>query len=126
VTVSQRELASIGAAWSDDDLWSLVKMQHALPALPRYLLPAARDASAASSWGDWRSYVTGLSRAQVDSLTYGSCGRYMPFGHLFDNAERVGVGGLQGFVDLNLILGMGGALVALWLAAALLPHGGVS
>lgn len=130
LSVAQSELDAINATWGDDELWNLVKLQHALPALPKYMLPAADQQGQAGSWGDFRAFTVGASAAQVDSYTYKSCTPYMPFGRLFDNAERVGgasgpLGALAGFVDVQLMLGMAGALVALYILSKLLPTLGV-
>lgn len=89
--VSQSELAAQGLTWSDDDLWCLVKLQHALPDLARSGIPIAAQAGQAGDWDTYRAYLEALPASALPSSA-----PYSPWSRLFDNAELVGKLGLDG------------------------------
>ncbi len=102
---SKAQLAAVGAAWTagSSDFWNLVKLQHALPAIPRSFLPAFRttNGAAPSSWRVWCDWLNGLSRDQVAAVSpavaryYGSNGK-KALTRFTDNAERCGqYGGVE-------------------------------
>lgn len=104
---AQQNLAASSLSWSDDDVWCLTKLYHALPRLSDQFLAAAAAAGQASSWSDFSSYLTGLSQSdaqQVNSAVaaYGvdKTGNWVGFTRFIRNAERVGyAGSLAGFVS---------------------------
>lgn len=87
-----------GLGWSEQDLWSLVKLHHALPWIPAQLLPLARSASEAGSWEAFRVYTLGLSHADVAAISPTVAAKYMPFDRFFVNAARVGAGAAGGIM----------------------------
>ncbi len=101
LAVSQQELAAQGLSWSDDDVWCLVKLQHALPDLARTGLPLANQAGQAGDWDTYRSYLEGLPSSALPSSA-----PYSPWGRLFDNAEivgKLGLGSSLGFAQADLL-----------------------
>jgi len=123
---AQSEISSVNASWSDDDTWCMVKLFHALPILPR-LLTYADAAGQAGSWGDFRSYVLGLSSAEVTSQTGANRDKYMPFDRFFNNSEKVGhasgvLGAMAGFIDPQLMLGAAAAFALAYALARFVGH----
>lgn len=106
LSVAQSYLSNAGASWDDEDLWCLVKLVHALPALVVAYVPAAAQADTVQSWGDYRSFCESLSSTDAAAIS-SAAARYMPWGHLFDNAEKVGYAGQPnapvGAVDVGLL-----------------------
>ena len=100
-----------GLSWSDDDLWCLVKLHHALPGLASQGFAAAQQAGQASSWDAMRQYLEGLP---CSTFTWGC--QYSPWSRFFDNAEKIGKLGLidqvgQGSLVLLLALAFAGWLL---------------
>lgn len=109
LSVAQSALAKAGASWSDDEVWNLVKMCHALPGLVVFFVPAAAQAGAMYNWGEYRSFVESLSKTDAAAINSNTA-RYYPFTRFFDNSERVGAavagGGLgaPGAAELEILL----------------------
>lgn len=125
---SQSRLSSIGASWSDDDLWCFVKLHHGLPVL-KYMLAPANQAGQAGDWGSFRSWVCGLSKdecvatGQVSQAVVDNK-NYWPFDRFFDNAEAVGYLGAGGLSGGGGISAMGKALLAVAILFGVLYYGG--
>lgn len=82
-------LAAIGAEWQDEDVWTLAKLYHGLPALPRSFLPAGAAAGMTSDWTTWRAWLLSLDSDAVSAIDRGAA-PYMPFGRIIQNAEYTG------------------------------------
>lgn len=132
-TKSESQLAAAGASWpqGSSDFWSLVKLQHALPAIPYSFLKAYRAEKGAPppDWKTWATWLNGLSAARVSSISsavghyYGSNGK-PALTRFTSNAEKAGnyggvefFGGLVSATMLALIV-FAGALCAITLATA--------
>lgn len=102
LSTSQGQVA--GLDWSDDDLWCLVKLHHALPGLASDAFNYAVANGQASDWDTMRAYCEGLP---AETFPWGPS--YVPWGHLYDNAEKVGklgLSGLAGSANLGLMFVM--------------------
>lgn len=106
--ISQLYAQSLAQAptWSDDDVWCLVKLHHALPALAGQAFSYASSQGQTADWDTFREYVESLP-----ADTFPGWGpRYTPWSRFFDNAEKVGKLGLSGlfdqggFVDVDTLL----------------------
>lgn len=66
---ARTRLAAIGADWTEgsSDFWSLVKLHHALPGIPRVFLPWFQESRGAApgSWSEWRAAIDGAARAEL-------------------------------------------------------------
>lgn len=88
-STAQAVLDQAGLTWSDDDIWCLTKLHHALPVLLSSFVPAcAAKLGTGITWSDFRGWCEKLSASDVAAIN--DISRYMPFGRLFDNAEKVG------------------------------------
>jgi hypothetical protein len=89
------DLASVGASWSEQDTWRLVKLYHALTGLPGAALRGfkAVNGRAPANWNELRDFAQ-----SADLTPYGGAGlaRYAPYGDFnsqrgpLPNAEAVG------------------------------------
>ena len=132
---SRAKLAAIGADWPEGsaDFWSLVKLHHGLPAIPRYFLPAFKAAKgrAPASWSEWSAWLNSLSYGQTAAINGASAAYYFPdgprskgprkaLGRFTSSAESSGqFGGVElvaGFVSVSqlLVLLAIGAALFLW------------
>ena len=119
--VATDNLAANGLSWSsDDDVWALTKLYHALPRLVDQYLAAAAAAGAASSWSDYRTYLLGLSKDDAIAVNsvVGSNPNYFPFGRFVTNAEAVGFAGGSSLVGMFGLRNDWSALVILLAVAA--------
>jgi len=114
---ARKQLADVGADWpeSSADFWALVKLQHALPGLPKLFLPAAKKklGRAPASWKEFRATVDGMSSVEVRAVST-VVARWFPFDRLWTNAEKVGkhagpwlAGGINSLAFLLGLLGLG-------------------
>lgn len=109
LSTSQSQVSGLG--WSDDDLWCLVKLHHALPGLGGQAFEHAKSNGHVDDWGAMRSYLEGLP---CETFSWGC--HYSPWGRLFDNAEKVGKLGLSGLagsanVGLMFVLAIVGLIL---------------
>ncbi len=118
-SVALSQLNAYTLSWSDADVWKLTKLQHGLPGIPVWFLPAAANANAANDWDSFRSFMDGLSQSDAYSIAPTSrtttANYYARFGAILDNAERVGdaVGGsITGSATLDLLLVLAAAALA--------------
>lgn len=86
-------LTNAGIAWSDDDLWCLIKLWHCLPRLWDQYLHYARNTRHTESWAQFRAFITGLTRDGAANVNAEVAAKYWPFNRFFNNAERVGYAG---------------------------------
>lgn len=116
-------LASAGVTWTDDEVWALAKLKHALPALLYGVASAARNGQG-DTWQNFRAYIERMSSDDVAAacnMSTVTAARYYPFSRFFDNAEKVG--SASGVTLGNGISQLGKALVVLALLGGFLYYG---
>lgn len=117
-------IAGSGVTWTDDEVWALAKLKHALPALLYGVASASRNGQC-DTWQAFRAYVERMSSDDVAAacnMSTVTAARYYPFSRFFDNAERVGS---SGGVTLGTgISQLGKTLVVLALLGGFLYYGG--
>lgn len=90
---AQAQLRAAGLTWSADDVWCLTKLQHGLPGLPHWFLPAYAKGPAPyfeQTWTDFRAWVMALDPQQTAAINKAVAPYRGIFEKLFDNAEHVG------------------------------------
>jgi hypothetical protein len=112
-------LSKAGVSWPEDgrDFWAFVKLRFAIPALAAFVAPAAR-AGRASSWGDFRGYVLGLTLTERAAISPVVARRYGPaaLAHWFDVAEEFAATPFSAPSRWKLYALVGSALALLGLA----------
>lgn len=110
LTLSEAQTSELG--WSDDDVWCLVKLHHALPALAGQAFTYARSQNQVGDWNAYRAFLEGLP-----AETFPGWGpRYSPWSRYFDNAEKIGKLGLSssGAATLPVMLALAVVAWLLW------------
>ena len=132
---SHQQLGAVGSqadAEELEDFWMFVKLQHALPAIPRFFLAAAAESGAADSFERFAGFVENLDLETMKRLDGSGGGvtirRGATLAKIFNNARKTGAGSGANFFDFVAPSGTGGAFVVpavLLVASLLLSKGGV-
>lgn len=131
---ARKQVEASELPWTEDtsDFWSLVKIQHGLPAVPSAFLPAFVRAigRAPDSWDEWRAWVESLSADEVGAINsavkrfYGD-----PLTRVFNNAEKTGAvfeNTRGSMFHVEAYVGVALAFGASWLLASIMGGGALS
>lgn len=90
IAIANQRLGAANLSWSDTEVLALAKLQHALPALSKTVLPAAVAAGQAENWASFRNFVIGLTADEMNAIDRGVTPYIKDPGmpKLFNNAER--------------------------------------
>jgi hypothetical protein len=113
---ARSRLGNAGVRWpeSSADFWAFVKLDHALPALARFLAPAKKALGFEPTWAQFRAYVDDLSGAELDAVVPGLSRRVSAFGRVWANCEEfASVAPGTSTAKWLLAVGVGGLL--LWM-----------
>lgn len=90
IAIARQRLGAAGMEWGEAEVLALAKLQHALPALSKTVLPAAVAAGEGGTWTSFRDWTLGLDAGQMNSIDRGVTPYLKDPGlaKLFGNAEE--------------------------------------